>query len=394
MLGRTSVAASLSVAVLVGGASYVRVRPSTPASDGLQVRYTCSPSALLSYAQDGHVTLPGLVPEAELRRVLPELLFIAEATWEEDTGFHRRSYNLWQKSAAARRLILSPRLASAAAQLLGVERVRVYFDQLLLKLPGARETPWHVDGANTPFDPPRTISLWLPLAPVPSRAHAPVVFASGTHARADVPTANRTRGSVSRWVQERKGELSLSEPARAFGEASMHSGALVHGARANRARTARPVLSIVYVPDGEPLTNEGYVRAVAERARAGWAGRLAGKYAVDAQWALGAAVGARARSPFLPLPLPQARPLAEASGDGFGGDAPAAESLPQVARRRFCCTTEAASRWACPRAESRAHADDGWRSWTASALAAARLCWAQGLIRGLEIVAHGAADRE
>lgn len=65
--------------------------------------------------------------------------------------------------------------------MLGVEKVRLYHDQALVKFPKAGKTPWHQDYFYWPIDSPKTITMWLPLHDCP-RNRGTMQFASGSHA--------------------------------------------------------------------------------------------------------------------------------------------------------------------------------------------------------------------
>lgn len=87
-------------------------------------------------------------------------------------------------------LTTSPRLAAAAAELLGVPSVTIYMDQTLYKQPGHSEVPWHVDIDNFPFtETSPCISAWVSMADVDA-AHGAMTFLSRSH-------LNPTRAIVS-----------------------------------------------------------------------------------------------------------------------------------------------------------------------------------------------------
>jgi ectoine hydroxylase-related dioxygenase (phytanoyl-CoA dioxygenase family) len=50
---------------------------------------------------------------------------------------------------------------------MGVEKVRIYHDQALVKFPKAGKTPWHQDYFYWPIDSPNTITMWMPLHDCP-----------------------------------------------------------------------------------------------------------------------------------------------------------------------------------------------------------------------------------
>ena len=53
--------------------------------------------------------------------------------------------NLWAVDDAVKQFTLAKRFAKIAADLLGVDKVRLYHDQALYKEPGGGFTPWHQD---------------------------------------------------------------------------------------------------------------------------------------------------------------------------------------------------------------------------------------------------------
>jgi len=71
-------------------------------------------------------------------------------------------YNLWTHSELIRTFV-SGRLASIAAELMGVDGVRVYHDQALFKEPGGTETPWHLDQYYWPLATNKVLTAWIPL---------------------------------------------------------------------------------------------------------------------------------------------------------------------------------------------------------------------------------------
>jgi hypothetical protein len=52
-------------------------------------------------------------------------------------------FHLWKSEPCAQRIALNARLGAIAAQLLGVNGVRLYQDSLFVKRPGDGPTQWH-----------------------------------------------------------------------------------------------------------------------------------------------------------------------------------------------------------------------------------------------------------
>ena len=142
--------------------------------------------------RDGHVLLRGLLDAAEVSALRPSLDDAMQrhaAEWPSQVlkkaaagskAQFDRVYGVRSKSEAGESLAGSARLASAAAQLLGVRCVRFYQDQLFFKGPGMQPSIYHQDSLAAPLDTNRLITLWLPLHNM-TRAHGPLRFATGSH---------------------------------------------------------------------------------------------------------------------------------------------------------------------------------------------------------------------
>ena len=77
----------------------------------LSERYVVTPTMRSQYVDDGYALLPGLLSASEVGAYHDVLLGVGVSTAEEQFASHTRSYQLWQKSAAAKRFVLAPRFA-------------------------------------------------------------------------------------------------------------------------------------------------------------------------------------------------------------------------------------------------------------------------------------------
>ncbi|MBV8689299.1 MAG: phytanoyl-CoA dioxygenase family protein, partial [Candidatus Eremiobacteraeota bacterium] len=183
---------------------------------------------------------------------------------ERDT-YHRafiQVTNLWRTSDIAKAFVFSKCLASAAAMLLRVPRVRLYHDQALIKEPGGGYTPWHADQFYWPLDSAKTITAWVPLQTVPLEM-GPIAFARGSHTM----TFGRDL-EISDESERRMRSMLLNgsypEDAAAFdlGDVSFHSGWTFHHTGPNKTDQPRAVMTIIYMADGirliSPQRSEHY----------------------------------------------------------------------------------------------------------------------------------------
>lgn len=129
----------------------------------------------------GHVLLRNLFTPEEValirketvdthRRLAEELEAITGDLTTYDKAFSLTE-NLWQHSDLLRSVVLSKRVATVAAKLLGCRDVRVYHDLTFFKEPAGSQggyTPFHQDGHYWPLDNPKCLTLWLPLTDCPA----------------------------------------------------------------------------------------------------------------------------------------------------------------------------------------------------------------------------------
>jgi hypothetical protein len=70
----------------------------------------------------------------------------------EDSDYYAKVFdqllNLWQTNEQVKDLMIDERIGKMAAQLAGVNGIRIWHDQALIKRPWANPTAWHLD---TPF---------------------------------------------------------------------------------------------------------------------------------------------------------------------------------------------------------------------------------------------------
>ena len=213
-----------------------------------------------SFKRNGHAVVRGLASVAEVGEYLPAINSATRLLNKDERPFAERdtygkafiqSMNLWTIDPVAREFVFAKRFAKVAADLMGVDGVRLYHDQSLFKEPGGGITPWHQDHVYWPLDTTNTITMWMPLVDVPTDVGS-VVFASGSHKRGDLGGAaigDDSQLHFDRLIEREKFDLESYAPMRA-GDASFHAGWVLHGAPANETATMRSVMTIIYFADG------------------------------------------------------------------------------------------------------------------------------------------------
>lgn len=226
----------------------------------LSSAYPLTQGQIADYRRNGHVCVRGLATPAEISVFRAVLLDAVRHNNHETRPLAERDtygkaflqvMNLWRTDDVVRQFVLAHRFAKVAAELMGVDGVRIYHDQALFKEPGGGPTPWHQDQHYWPLDTNQTITLWMPLVDVSERSGT-MRFASGSHTEGylgDLPISDRSEEELREFIDAR-GYPVTTYGAMTAGDATFHSGWTLHGAPGNPTDTMREVMTIIYFADG------------------------------------------------------------------------------------------------------------------------------------------------
>lgn len=158
---------------------------------------------------------------------------------------------LWQTHAGMKRLLHDKQLGKMAATLAGVDGVRIFHDQVLIKPPHGNPTAWHLDAPYWSFNSRDALSLWLALDDATLQNGA-MCYLPGTHRSASLE--KNVRGVVN------VGELfnlypdwKTIEPMHCpclAGTLIWHNGLTAHAAGANLTTQPRRAMTCIFMPDG------------------------------------------------------------------------------------------------------------------------------------------------
>ena len=222
--------------------------------------YDVDPDTVRAFQAKGHAVVRGLCSADEVARFRQPIADAARQRNPDPPPLEVRdtygkafiqSTNLWRLDEAVKAFVWSPRFAKVAAQLLGVDGVRLYHDQALFKEPGGGPTPWHQDQVYWPFDTNATITMWMPLVDVPDEVGS-MTFASGSNLIGDLGAydiSDASDDAVSGLVTERDLALETHGALRA-GDATFHAGWTLHRAGPNPTDTMREVMTVIWFADG------------------------------------------------------------------------------------------------------------------------------------------------
>jgi len=213
----------------------------------------------LQYRKEGHLLLRNVASPSAIGTYRPYIReVVREKAGQNDSQGRIEDYsshftqvtNVWRLNEQLRRFIFARRFAHIAADLMGVDAVRLYHDQALFKPAGGRATPWHQDQFYWPLDTQHMITMWMPLIDV-TEEMGTMLFASGSHLEG--PLVNRaisqeSDAELARLVKERR--YPVVSYALNAGDATFHSGWTVHAAHPNRSAIQREVITVIYYADG------------------------------------------------------------------------------------------------------------------------------------------------
>lgn len=255
---------------------------------------TLTDEVISRYRDDGYVRLARALPPETLSHFGPEITRLTLALNQqnkpmEDRSTYDRAFlqimNLWRESDVVKQFVFGKRLAGIAAALMGVERVRLYHDQSLYKEPSGGFTPAHADQYYWPLASDQTITVWIPLQPVPL-AMGPLAFYRGSHKAElgrDLPISDESEIRISAAMDAQGFEID--EQPYALGDVSFHAGWTFHRAGPNTTNRPRSVMTMIYMDADMTLAEPVNHMQVADRER----------------WCPGATVGAVIDTPLNPV---------------------------------------------------------------------------------------------
>lgn len=149
--------------------------------------------AKLEYERDGATVLRGVVSPERIAAVGEALdRLMAPARTEQDfmTGenfskpgegaFFNQMF-AWLADPDLKGLICDSGLAHVAGELMGASKIRFFYDQILVKEPGAKNrTPWHQDLPYWPVRGEQVISLWVAIDEA-TPENGVVTYVKGSH---------------------------------------------------------------------------------------------------------------------------------------------------------------------------------------------------------------------
>ena len=229
------------------------------------------------YQRDGHILLENVLPAEHIKSYHDAIVAtVAERNTETRKLKDRDTYgmaflqttNLWEHSDKVKEYVMAKRFAGIAAQLMAVDRVRLYHDQALFKEAGGGITPWHQDQHYWPLDTTKTITMWMTLADIRTDMGT-LQFASGSHREGylgDIPISDESETQLRAFVASKGFTLQQAQVMKA-GSATFHSGWTLHSAPPNFSQQMRPAMTVIYYADGTRVSELDNKNRIGDRDR-------------------------------------------------------------------------------------------------------------------------------
>jgi ectoine hydroxylase-related dioxygenase (phytanoyl-CoA dioxygenase family) len=220
---------------------------------------TVIPDELVArFRQQGYVVVPGLlsfeeldhygalVTEAVRYRTAGNTVPLADKSRYQQSFL--QCMNLWEDFPDIRALTFHQTLGRAAAELLGVDAVRLWHDQALYKEAGGRATDPHQDHPYWPVKETASVTAWIPFSGSTVESGA-MGYLPGSHTVGLRKFVNIFFGEPHDILSDP--EVADIEPVYVEvpkGSVAFHHGLTVHLAGPNTTTQDRAVHTIIYLP--------------------------------------------------------------------------------------------------------------------------------------------------
>jgi len=225
----------------------------------LETPYPVTQDQRAFFQRQGYIKLPGVLSRSAVARLRKEMLrlFVAEFGLDPDHEASDRFLSIemaWLDHPIIEGFVKSSRIGGLSAELLDVDAVRLYHDNLLAKQPGCGRTPWHNDRHHFPIDTNDIVTAWIPAQAIPAEM-GPLSFAGPIDAYRQVEHIPFDKfgksydQSVDEVLRSSETVQLYSEPF-AEGDVSFHHNLCFHSAPGNRTRFSRMALANTFFADG------------------------------------------------------------------------------------------------------------------------------------------------
>lgn len=219
--------------------------------------YGLSSDQIEKFSNDGFAFLPGVCDPDDLapyKNAIEEVTMreAGELAPLEDRDTYGKAFiqigNVWKKDDRIAKFVLAQRFGKIAADLMGVDGVRIYHDQALFKEPHGGPTPWHQDQYYWPLDGVKTVTMWMPLVDIPPEMMG-MTFAKASHHEGSFKSMaiSDTSDTYYKDLISQKGFEVVQIGGMKAGDATFHAGWNIHAAPGNATDKMRAAITVIYL---------------------------------------------------------------------------------------------------------------------------------------------------
>ena len=167
--------------------------------------------------------------------------------------------NLWQTNTRVEKIMLDENIGRMAARLAGVNGIRIWHDQALIKRPWANPTSWHLDTPFWSFTDRNALSIWVALDDA-TLENGCLFFIPGSQKLTgfENPGIGKNMDSIFSLYPALINSPAVAAPMKA-GSCSFHNGLTIHGAHANMTHGFRRAMTCAYMPDGNVFNGQANI---------------------------------------------------------------------------------------------------------------------------------------
>jgi len=171
-------------------------------------------------------------------------------------GVYTQRVNLWQTDESMRALLFQPDLGTFVGEVAGVEGLRIWHDQALVKEPYGNPTGFHLDIQYWSFTSADAITIWIALDDA-TLENGCLYYVPGSHLakKFDYADIGKNLGAIFDVYPEWRDVAAVPCPINAGG-ALLHNGLTIHGAGANMTPRRRRAMTCQYMPDGATFNGQ------------------------------------------------------------------------------------------------------------------------------------------
>jgi len=239
------------------------------------MKTTVSKKDVESYREKGFAMVRGFLSNEEAAELKRAVLDAVEKLGQQvvageglddhpaGDGYYSKVFtqrmNLWHINDTIKKYMLGPDLGRMMCDLAGIEGIRVWHDQTLIKEPFGNPTGWHLDNPYWSFHSHDAISIWIALDDA-TLENGCMWFIPGTPKMAsfDNTTIDEDLAGLFKIYPE-MAEIDPVPMPMTVGDCSFHNGLLAHGAGANMTRGRRVAMTCAYMPEGSTFNGQRHI---------------------------------------------------------------------------------------------------------------------------------------